>query len=78
MRGGGNLGWEFRFWIPISGTTGIRNSASEFGIPEFSGGKSNRKTRKPFKSKIGIPVPIFRNSGIPLITYIGTLYILIL
>ena len=38
------LGWEFRFWIPISGTTGIRNSASDFGIPEFSGGKSNRKT----------------------------------
>ena len=34
------LGWEFRFWIPISGTTGIRNSASENGIPELSGGKN--------------------------------------
>jgi hypothetical protein len=33
------LGWEFRFWIPIPGTAGIRNSISEFGIPEFSGGK---------------------------------------
>ena len=35
-----NLGWEFRFWIPIPGTTGIRNSASENGIPELSGGKN--------------------------------------
>ncbi len=50
------LGWEFRFGIPFPGTTGIRNSASEFGVPELSGGKANRKTWKPFKSKIGIPV----------------------
>ncbi len=59
------LGWEFRFRIPILGRAGIRNSDSEFRIPELSGGKSNRKTWKPFKSKIGIPVPIFpefRNS----------------
>jgi hypothetical protein len=34
------LGWEFRFEIPISGTAGIRNSASEYGIPELSGGKN--------------------------------------
>jgi hypothetical protein len=38
------LGWEFRFWIPIPRTAGIRNSTSEFGIPELSSGKSNRKT----------------------------------
>ncbi len=38
------LGWEFRFQIPIPGTAGIRNSDSEFGIPELSGGNSNRKT----------------------------------
>jgi hypothetical protein len=38
------LGWEFRFGIPFPGTTGIRNSASEFGVPELSGGKANRKT----------------------------------
>jgi hypothetical protein len=38
------LGWEFRFRIPIPGTVGIWNFASEFGIPELSGGKSNRKT----------------------------------
>ena len=38
------LGWEFRFRIPIPGMAGIRNSASEFGIPELSGGKYNRKT----------------------------------
>jgi hypothetical protein len=36
----GWLGWEFRFEIPISGTAGIRNSASEYGIPELSGGKN--------------------------------------
>ena len=38
------LGWEFRFGIPFPGTTGIRNSASDFGVPELSGGKANRKT----------------------------------
>jgi hypothetical protein len=38
------LGWEFRFGIPFPGTTGIRNSASNFGVPELSGGKANRKT----------------------------------
>jgi hypothetical protein len=38
------LGWEFRFGIPFPGTTGIRNSASDFGVPELSGGKANWKT----------------------------------
>ena len=38
------LGWEFRFWILIPRTAGIRNSTSEVGIPELSSGKSNRKT----------------------------------
>ena len=32
------------FGIPLPGTTGIRNSASEIGIPELSGGQANRKT----------------------------------
>jgi hypothetical protein len=36
----GNSDFGFRF----PGTAGIRNSASEFGIPELSGGNSNRKT----------------------------------
>jgi hypothetical protein len=39
-----DLGWEFRFGIPFPGTTGIRNSASNFRVPELSGGKANRKT----------------------------------
>jgi hypothetical protein len=30
------LGWEFRFWILIPGRGGIRNSASNLGIPEIS------------------------------------------
>jgi hypothetical protein len=33
------LGWEFRFGIPISGRAGIRNSASDLGIPMFFRGK---------------------------------------
>ena len=36
---GNDLGWEFRFGIPISGRAGIRNSASDLGIPMFFRGK---------------------------------------
>jgi hypothetical protein len=41
-----NLGWEFRFGIPFPGTTGIRNSASEFGVPDFFRRKSKSENLK--------------------------------
>jgi hypothetical protein len=46
---------------PVPGTAGIPNSASEFGIPELSGRKKNRKNRNSGS-----------DFGILLITYIGT------
>ncbi len=70
--GNSDFGFRFlgrpEFGIPLP-SSGIRNFPAEkqIGKPE------NRSSRKS-----GFRFRFFRNSGIPLITYIGTLYILIL
>ncbi len=46
------LGWEFQFWLLISGSGGIWNSKSDLGIPKIFHEKKIGKLKNIFSEKL--------------------------